>query len=90
MEGDIMTIYKCFKSDFEELTKKINRITKKLTTYGKKWTFEKLAESIEEITVWDYRNIDNVPLWQFRPKNKGKIAVDVISYTFEMDSLNME
>ena len=84
-----MQIYKCFKSDFEDLTKRINRITKKLTTHNKKWTFEVITETIEEVSVIDYRNIDNVPMWQFKPKNKGKIAVDVISYTFEMESLKL-
>lgn len=84
-----MTVYKCFKSDFEDLQKRINRITKKLTAYGKKWTFEVLGESVEEVTVWDYRNIDNVPMWQFRPKKCGKIAVDVVSYTFEMERLQL-
>jgi hypothetical protein len=84
-----MTVYKCFKSDFEDLQKRINRITKKLTAYGKKWTFEQLSETVEEVTIWDYINHDNVPMWQFKPKNKGKIVVDVISYTFEMESLKL-
>jgi hypothetical protein len=84
-----MTIYKCFKNDFEELTKKINRITKKLDKYSYKWTFENLGESIQEVNVIDYRNINNVPAWQFHPKNLGKKAVEIISYTFEMESLKL-
>jgi len=84
-----MTTYKCFKSDFEGLIKKINRITKKLDKYGYKWHFEVIGESIEEVNVIDYTNYNNIPAWQFIPKNCGKIAVDVISYTFEMDVLKL-
>lgn len=84
-----MQVYKCCKSDFEDLQKRINRITKKLDKYGYKWTFNVIGESVEEVTVWDYRNLDNIPMWQFTPKNKGKIAVEVISYTFEMESLKL-
>lgn len=84
-----MATYKCFKSDFEDLTKKINRITKKLDKYGYKWHFEVIGESIEEVNIIDYTNYDNIPAWQFTPKNCGKIAVDVISYTFEMDVLKL-
>lgn len=84
-----MVIYKCFKSDFEDLTKKINRITKKLDKYGYKWTFETLGESVESVNVWDYSNSEGVPVWQFTPKNMGKIAIEVISYTFEMEHLQL-
>lgn len=84
-----MAIYKCFKSDFDELTKRINRITKKLDKYGYKWHFEVIGESIEEVNVIDYTNYDNIPVWQFTPKNCGKIAVEVITYTFEMDNLKL-
>lgn len=84
-----MKVYKCFKSDFPELEKKIKRITKKLDKNNLKWFFEVLGESIEEVTVWDYVNRNNIPAWQFSPKNCGKIIVDVISYTFEMESLKL-
>ena len=81
--------FKCFKSDFEDLQKKINRITKKLDRNGLKWNFEVVSETIEEVTVYDYRNLDNIPSWQFTPKNCGKQIVEVINYTFEMESLKL-
>lgn len=84
-----MKVYKCFKEDFPELEKRIKRITKKLNTYGKKWIFENLGESIEVVSVWDYSNRDNVPSWQFHPKKVGDQAMDVISYHFEMESLKL-
>lgn len=84
-----MQVYKCFKSDFAELEKKIKRITKKLSKYNLSYSFEVLGESVEEVTVWDYNNYDNIPSWQFTPKNRGKRAVEVISYTFEMESLKL-
>lgn len=80
--------YKCLKSDFEELTKKINRITKKLNKNNLKWHFEKLGESVEETCIIDYTNYDNIPKSQFIPTTK-KIIVDVISYDFEMESLKL-
>lgn len=84
-----MAVYKCFKTDFPTVEKKINRITKKLDKHGLKWSFSVIGESIEEVEVIDYRNIDNVPSWQFTPKKLGKKAVEVTSYTFEMESLKI-
>lgn len=77
------TIYKCLKSDFETLTKKINRITKKLDKNNLKWEFKTISESVEEVKIIDYRNLNNIPSWQFKPKSCGTIAVEVVSYTFE-------
>jgi hypothetical protein len=80
--------YKCFKADFEILQKKINHIGKKLDKHNLKYTFDILGESIEEIEVIDETNYNNVPSWQFHPQHK-KIAVEVINYNFEMDSLKL-
>ena len=84
-----MKVYKCFSSDFQNLEKKIKRITKKLDKNNLKWSFEILGESVEEVTMWDYVNRDNIPASQFSPKNLGKVVVDVTSYTFEMESLKL-
>jgi len=84
-----MKIYKCFTSDFQDLEKKIKRITKKLDKNNLKWSFEKLGESVEEVRVIDYVNRDNIPSWQFSPKDCGTVVVDVTSYTFEMESLKL-
>lgn len=84
-----MAVYKCFKSDFNTLQKKVNRITKKLDKNGLKWKFEIVSESIEEVDVIDHTNYDNVPMWQFQPKNLGKKAVDVVIYEFEMETLKL-
>lgn len=84
-----MAVYKCFKSDFEDLTKKVNRITKKLNTYGKSWTFKTISESIEEVEVWDYSNSEGIPAWQFTPKYIGKTPVEVVTYEFEMEALKL-
>jgi len=84
-----MKVYKCFTSDFAELEKKIKRITKKLDKNNLKWSFEKLGESVEEVRVIDYVNRDNIPSWQFSPKDCGTVVVDVTSYTFEMESLKL-
>lgn len=82
-------IFKCLKSDFETLQKKINHITKKLDKNNLKWTFEVISETIEEIEIIDYRNLDNIPTWQFVPKSLGKKPVEVVNYTFEMESLKL-
>jgi len=84
-----MKVYKCFTSDFQDLEKKIKRITKKLDKNSLKWSFEIIGESVEEVTMWDYVNHDGIPASQFSPKNCGKVAVDVTSYTFEMESLKL-
>jgi len=84
-----MKVYKCFTSDFQDLEKKIKRITKKLDKNNLKWSFEKLGESVEEVRVIDYVNRDNIPSWQFSPKDCGTVVVDVTSYTFEMESLKL-
>ncbi len=84
-----MGIYKCFKSDFEDLKKQVDRITRKLDKYGCKWNFAVIGESVEEVSVIDATNYDDVPAWQFKPVNKGKIAVEVVSYNFEMDFLKL-
>ncbi len=83
------TIYKCFKSDFPELEKKINRIIKKLDKHNLNHDFKILGESIEEASIIDYVNHDNIPSWQFTPKNLGKKPFEVVSYTFTMDSLKL-
>lgn len=82
-------IYKCIKSDFEDLTKKINRITKKLDKYNVKWEFKQLGESVEQVAVTDYRNLNNIPMSQFQPKKCNPITVEVISYSFEMENLKL-
>ena len=84
-----MKIYKCFTSDFQDLEKKIKRITKKLDKNNLKWSFEVLGESVEEVTMWDYVNHAGIPASQFSPRNCGKVVVDVTSYTFEMESLKL-
>ena len=84
-----MKVYKCFTSDFQDLEKKIKRITKKLNKNSLKWSFEVLGESVEEVRVIDYVNRDNIPSWQFSPKDCGTVVVDVTSYTFEMESLKL-
>lgn len=78
-----MTMYKCFSSDFDNLTKRINHITKKLDKYGYTWSFEKLEESIELVNVYA---IDEV--------NKCKVKVNTIpcevtAYTFDMQRLQL-
>ena len=78
-----MAQYKCFKSDFDSLQKRINRITKKLDKYNKKWTFEVISESIEAVDVYkiDYTN---------HCKSKyNTISMDVITYNFEMEELKL-
>ncbi len=70
-------MYKCFSEDFEKLTKKINRITKKLDKYNIKWHFEKLNKTVEEITIYK----DN--------KKVGTTPKDVTHYIFTMDSLKL-
>ena len=84
-----MKVYKCFTSDFQDLEKKIKRITKKLDKNSLKWSFEVLGESGEEVRVIDYVNRDNIPSWQFSPKDCGMVVVDVTLYTFEMESLKL-
>lgn len=84
-----MKVYKCLKSDFSDLEKKIKRITKKLDRYGLKWEFKVISESIELVPVVDYRNPNNVPLWQFIPKKLDPLPCEVITYTFNMDHLQL-
>jgi hypothetical protein len=84
-----MSMYKCFSSDFEELTKKINRITKKLDKNNLTWKFNKISETVEEVRVYDYTNYDNIPAWQFTPEFKGSTPIDVTTYNFEMEELKL-
>lgn len=89
MNEQTATIYKCFTSDFETLTKRIKRITKKLDKNNLQWTFEVVGESIEEVKVYDYVNHNNIPSYQFTPKFLGKTAVSVTSYIFTMERLQL-
>lgn len=82
-------VYKCLKSDFEKLEKKIKHITKKLDKNGLKWNFEVIGESVEEIKVFDYRGMQDIPAAQrYAPKPKT-LAVETIHYTFEMERLQL-
>lgn len=84
-----MAEYKCLTADFDKLKKRINRITKKLDKYNLKWSFEELGESIEKVNVIDFSNTEGVPSWQFTPKHRGKMPVQVTSYSFEMEHLKL-
>jgi hypothetical protein len=77
-----MAIYRCFKYDFDNLEKRIKRITNKLDKYNKHWEFKVLGESVEEVNVYDYTD-------KYEPKNMGKRAVEVVSYSFDMDTLQL-
>lgn len=80
--------FKCLKSDFPELQKKINRITKKLDKYNKKWKFEILPDTIEKVQVIDTTGLADLPADQRHPK-VSSIVVDVANYNFEMESLKL-
>lgn len=80
--------YKCIKSDFPELQKKINRITKKLDKHGKKWIFEILPDTVEKIQVVDLTGLSDLPSDQRHPKTYN-IIVDVANYNFEMEPLKL-
>jgi hypothetical protein len=78
-----MATYKCFSSDFDNLTKRINRITKKLDKYGYTWSFEKLSESIELVNVYANDHINKVHT------KVNTIPVEVTTYSFEMQRLQL-
>jgi hypothetical protein len=78
-----MATYKCFASDFENLTKRINRITKKLDKHNLKWSFEKLEEYVERVAVYAIDEINKCKV-KVEP-----VAVNVITYEFEMESLKL-
>jgi len=80
--------YKCLKSDFPELKKKINRITKKLDKHGKKWNFEVLPDTVEKIQIVDMTGLENLPADQ-RQLKTSSIVVDVANYIFEMETLKL-
>ena len=80
--------YKCLKTDFPELQKKINRITKKLDKHHKEWVFEILPDTVEKIEIIDIRGLSDLPADQRQPK-KSSIVVDVANYTFEMEPLKL-
>jgi|688.fasta_scaffold117969_3 hypothetical protein len=82
-------MYKCFKTDFEALEKRIKTITKKLDKQKLKWKFEVISETIEEVKVISYINSENIPAWQFTPKFMGTQIVEVINYNFEMETLKL-
>ena len=76
-------MYKCLKSEFSVLQKKINNIGKKLDKYGLKWEFITLGESVESVGVYEYDHINHCLV---RTK---QVPVDVISYDFNMESIKL-
>jgi hypothetical protein len=78
-----MDIYKVVKSDFDALQKRIKTIGKKLDKYGLEWRFETLGESVETVNVYRYSH-------ELHCQDKiSKAILDVVSYTFEMESLKL-
>lgn len=76
-----MTTYKCLKSDFAELEKKINRIGKKLTKNGKTFTFVRLADTIENLPIYEaYGNVMT---------KVGEMVTDIANYEFDMETLKL-
>lgn len=69
--------YKCLKSDFEIVTKKINAIGKKLNKHNIVWNFEKVSENIEKVNIYE----NNI--------KQGTTLLEAVTYNFEMDKLKL-
>ena len=80
-----MGTYKCFKSDFADLEKRTKTISRKLDKYGIAYEFKIISEAPELVPVYEM-------LETHRGKemiNRDPIVVDVVTYTFTMDKLQL-
>lgn len=75
-------MYKCLKSDFEKLSKRINTIINKAIKYNINYEFEVVKETIESVRVIDYTHPDN-------PVVKDNVLVEVVNYVFSMDEIKL-
>lgn len=78
-----MGIFKVVKSNLDALQKRIKAIGRKLDKYGLNWNFEIIGESAESVNVY---RLDPVGSGWCKI---GKTVVDVVSYTFSMESLKL-
>ena len=78
-----MALYKCFACDYDELVKRINRITKKLASHNLNFHFEKISEQVELIKVQELDHINKVTI-----KHEPILKATVI-YSFNMDTLKI-
>jgi len=76
-----MATYKCLKSNFAELEKKINRIGKKLVKNGRTFKFTRLADSIENLPIYEVFGSTMTLV--------GKMVTDIANYEFEMETLKL-
>jgi hypothetical protein len=75
-------MYKCLKSDFAKLERKINRIIKKASKYNIHYEFEIIGETVENVQVIDYSDPTN-------PIIKDSVPAEVIEYKFQMNDIKL-
>lgn len=80
-------MFKCIKSDFPIVEKRINSIIKKLKKYSIRYEYELLPETIEQITFYTER-IDPVTSVTFRIY-EGSYPMEIVNYNFSMDKLQL-
>lgn len=76
-------MYKVIKFELPELEKRVRAIGRKLDKYGMNWHFEVLGESAERVNVYRY---DEVNHYQVKV---GGTVLDVMSYSFDMETLKL-
>lgn len=75
-------MYKCLKSDFEKLSKRINRIINKAIKYDIDYRFEIINETVESVRVIDYTEPNN-------PIIKDNVLVEIVNYEFHMEEIRL-
>ena len=80
-----MDNFKCLKSDFSSLEKRINAISKKLDKYGLSHNFEIISESVELVPVFEI--VENAG--HLEQVQRESQPMEVVTYNFTMDILKL-